>query len=561
MDLLIRYFAVFKKKFRFIYSFLFVFFINLLILSIGTILFFTTRDYFLLPKVDRVIEGVLVPTLFVDNEVLFNVDPLLTDDYPDEVLSMRQNLNYLLFPTLFSFDRNRNLKENIVQSYKKLSNQTYQITIKNNLIWSDGQEITSRDIAFTISVIKQLSSRTPFIENINNGAISITENDKYTFTIDLVAENNTSKPNPFLIEKLVFPILPAHKLENYLFNNLVQLSSSDFGFHPVTAGKYFIEQKTNDEIRLRKNTKYWFSNDLPNEYCIKIYRDSEKLTLDLRLGNIDIFRDINISYDDKFNEIYTRDIYLTSNLLGIYFNLKNSNSFFSENSVIRKSYLSLLAKQIFEQKKNIDILPISKKSIFYDESYTNNIVDYGLKTLEDDLAKLKFIKNNNGIYEKDGVELSYRLTLLDDPRYKAIFEIIEKNSLKLGIKLIPDLKTSQDYDNLIRNRNFEAIVFPYKVSDDLYTHWHTNFINYPGLNIAAFGTNTTDLLLVESRFSEDLNIQKDYYKKFLTRYFEEMPAIGVDYGYIRLVLNKKAKLTQDVEYIYSSVQLIEIIRK
>ncbi len=561
MDLVNRCFSVFKKKFNFVYSFLYVFLINLLILSIGTVLFFAARDYFLLPKVDRVIEGVLIPTLFVENEVLFSVDPLLTDDYPDEVLNMRQNLNYLLFPTLFYFDLNGNLKEDIAQSYQKLSNQTYQIKIKSNLKWSDGKEITSRDIASTISAIKQLSSRTPFIENINNGAITITENDKYTFTIDLVAENNTSKPNPFLIEKLVFPILPAHKLENYLFNNLVQLSTSDFGFFPVTAGKYFIEQKTNDEIRLRKNPRYWHNNDLPNEYWIKIYRDSEKLTLDLRLANIDVFRDINISYSEKFSELYTKDIYLTSNLFGIYFNLRNSDSFFSENVVIRRSYLSLLAKQIFEQKENIEILPISKESTFYDELYKNNIIDYDLKTLEDDLAKLKFIKNNSGIYEKDAIELSYRLVLLDDPRYKSIFEIIEKNSLKLGIKVIPDVKTSQDYDNLIRNRNFEAIIFPYKVSDDLYTHWHTNFINYPGLNIAAFGTSTTDLLIVESRFSEDLNIQKDYYKKFLTRYFEEMPAIGVDYGYIRLVLNKKMRLTQNLEYINSSVQLIEIIKK
>ena len=561
MDILTRYFSVFKKKFRFIYSFLFVFFINLLILSIGTVLFYAAKDYFLLPKVDRVVEGVLVPTIFVDNAILFNVDPFLTDDYPDEVLNMRQSLNHLLFPTLFYSDLNGNLQENIVQNYKKLSNQTYQITIKSNLTWSDGKEITSRDITFTISAIKQLSSRTPFIENVNNGAISITENDKYTFTIDLVAENNTSKPNPFLIEKLVFPILPAHKFENYLFNNLVQISTSDFGFNPVTSGKYFIEQKTNDEIRLRKNSRYWLTNDLPNEYRMKIYRDSEKLIMDLRLGNIDIFRDINVSYNDDFSEIFAKDIHLTSNLLGIYFNLKNSNNFFSENTVIRKNYLSLLAKQIFEQNGDIDILPISKKSIYYDQSYKDNIINYDLKTLEDDLIKLKFVKNDNGIYEKDGIELSFRLTLLDDPRYKSVFEVIEKNSLKLGIKVIPDIKTSQDYDNLIRNRNFEAIIFPYKASDDLYTHWHTNFINYPGLNISSFGTSTTDLLLVESRFAEDLNIQKDYYKKFLARYFEEMPAIGVDYSYIRLVLDKKIKLAQDIDYINSSTQVIEIIRK
>jgi ABC-type transport system substrate-binding protein len=86
-----------------------------------------------------------------------------------------------------------------------------QCTLENNLVWSDGTEITTDDIKATLNVISETKVN-PIIASLLDGTTIETTKDSISFS-------NTSKDINFL-QIFLQPILPASVVERLDTDNI-----------------------------------------------------------------------------------------------------------------------------------------------------------------------------------------------------------------------------------------------------------------------------------------------------------------------------------------------------
>ena len=158
---------------------------------------------------------------------------------------------------------------------------TYTINIRDDAVWSDGEPLTARDIAFTYNLV------------LDQGWSNFTNYLPFTDSIkakdDTTLVWKTTKPS---IAPLIPPwiyILPEHiwggmsKDEIKKFENF----DPDTGT-PVTSGPFhMVEWNKDEDWTLESNDNYWGGTPTIDRVIVKRYTNPEAMVSDLKQGVID----------------------------------------------------------------------------------------------------------------------------------------------------------------------------------------------------------------------------------------------------------------------------------
>ena len=110
------------------------------------------------------------------------------------------------------------MQNELVDSYTISDDKkTYDIKIKNNIYWDDGENLTADDIIFTLNLIENPSFRSPLYPDFKN--VKIEKINDYEFKLEI------EKPYSSLISNLTFGILPKHIWEDI---NYIEFPLSEF---------------------------------------------------------------------------------------------------------------------------------------------------------------------------------------------------------------------------------------------------------------------------------------------------------------------------------------------
>jgi peptide/nickel transport system substrate-binding protein len=148
-------------------------------------------------------------------------------------------------------------------------------------------------------------------------------------------------------------------------------------------------------------------------------------------------------------------------------------------------------------------------------------------------------------WKKDEETLEISLISTQWPALVETAELIKKQWEAFGIKVnLSNLEFSDIKQNFINTREYQVLLFGQEYfgnSPDLYHFWHSSEKNYPGNNVAVFGTDELDKLLQEIREAYGAEERTEKYHKIEEILAEEAPAhylYNVNYVYI---INKKIK--------------------
>jgi len=139
-----------------------------------------------------------------------------------------QDIDRLIFSSLVRFD-DRGLPVNDLVESMGISQDgnNYNLSLRENAVWHDGEPVTSDDVIFTIELLR--SEELPIPEDIRAlwQAVEAEALDERTLQIRL--------PEPFapFMDYLTFGILPKHLLGDLSPQELIQ---SDFNLQPVGSG-------------------------------------------------------------------------------------------------------------------------------------------------------------------------------------------------------------------------------------------------------------------------------------------------------------------------------------
>jgi peptide/nickel transport system substrate-binding protein len=159
------------------------------------------------------------------------------------------------------------------------------------------------------------------------------------------------------------------------------------------------------------------------------------------------------------------------------------------------------------------------------------ITDLDFEAAREKLEAAGWEKNEEGVYvfedDEEKMILSFDISTSNVPELIKISEQIADSWRKLGAEIsVKTFETSDLNQNVIRPRNFEALMFGMVIDDysDLYAFWHSSQRTDPGLNITEYANITTDELLDELRIA-DFERQKELIIEFNGEIRKDIPAI------------------------------------
>lgn len=396
--------------------------------------------------------------------------------------------------------------DDLVESYQiNENNRSWTITLKENLLWSDGEPVTADDVIFTLEVIQDPANNHHLyttwqgivVERLNQNEIRLTLKTPYVFLIDNLRE---------------LKIAPRHIFQHIPPANF---RLSQYNLEPIGSGPYkFSSFETRKDgfisnYNLIINNNYHGDQPFIEEINFKFYASEEDLVTALNKREIDAVGGLNPKSLDEININYQLINLSIPRYFAVFFNpnvsepLKNKNVRQALNLSTDKQKM---IKHIFREQAAVINGPLPPNIGGYDQSIVNDQI-FDIKKAERLLDQAGFTKNEEGDRIKFDIIVP-QISFLTEAA-----EILKDDWSKIGVKLnIIALNPNDISNDVIRTRNYELLIFGniLKKNPDIFSFWHSSEIFYPGRNLALYNVKKIDNLLEEMRqdFNNQSRLQK-----------------------------------------------------
>lgn len=532
--------------------------------------------------------------LFFNNSVLV---PASGGDYSEALVGQPKYINPLFAPAndvdadlssliysgLFQFNDQQKLLPDLASGYTvSADGKVYDINLRKDVKWSDGEPFSSDDVVYTFETIQDPEVGSPLLVAFQSIAVERTGDYSVRFTL--------KQPfSPFL-STLTVGILPQHVWANMPASG-IRLAKTNL--QPVGSGPWKFSKLLKDSsgniqsYSLDRNDIYY--RDIPHlkTLTFKFYTDYSQAASALK--NQDVTAAAFLP-NDLANKIAGKNFQLHKFSLPqyttIFFNqdaapvLKDSDMRLVLNLAINKG--DVLAKALNNEGEVISS-PILKGEVGhnsqiafpgYDTEKANQILDKTWKRVEpEDYFKAEYdaalkakqgeidaIKKNTSTAEAQIAEqvaaiekeitdnirqdmdadqsfyrknksneiLTITITTVDTPEYQQAVESIAKMWRVVGIKTKTQIiNSSQINKDILRDRSYQVLLYGEIAGSDPdpYPFWHSSQISYPGLNLALFVNREADKLLEDARATTTEQKRAENYEKFQQILAKEIPAI------------------------------------
>lgn len=420
----------------------------------------------------------------------------------------------------------------LTENYKHSEDgQTWNLTLKDNLKWSDGKPLTSDDAIFTLDSIQNSENRSPLfltwqgviVNRINEKELEFTLRTPYAFFLQNLKDLK-------IIPKHIFGVIPV---ENFRLSN--------YNLEPVGSGPYkFVsseKQKDGFITAYHLAANEYSANEKPylKNFDVKFYSNSSDLIKAFNRKLIDGFGGLNPKNTGDLklsNEILEKSV---PRYYAIFLN-KNAKTSLNDKNVISALNLATDKENIINQVlggkaliANQPILPIMDG---YDRlSDPGN--EFSIEKANDLLNKSGWaINEKTGIREKkigkQNESLEYSIIVPQIPFLTETIDLLKEDWGKIGVKLNPVILNPTDVSNeVIKTRNYQMIIFGniLRKNPDIFSFWHSSEKFYPGLNLSLYDNKKVDALLESIRKNLDENSRKGQLSQLEKLISADQPAI------------------------------------
>ncbi len=413
---------------------------------------------------------------------------------------------------------------------------TYTFILKRDLVWHDGEPLTTDDVEFTVRRVQDTGFKSP--KRASWEGVTVEKVDDQTLRFIL------KQPYSPFLENTTLGILPKH-----LWNQVPadQFSLSKLNTSPIGSGPFKIG-------KIRKD-----SSDIPTYYELEAFKYFalgrpfiNKLTvyffsseLDLisayRKGVIDSLSAISpeggAELKKKGARIETPPL---SRVFAAFFN-QNQAAVLTSARVRQALDISVDRTAIVESVLQGYGLPaygpIPYGSLGFEETSSdkkNVTAEDRIREAREILAQDGWKANSEGVLEKKGRRETTRLQLTistgDAVELQQTARAIGETWNKLGVATEVKVYEIGDlHQNVIRPRKYDVLFFGEVMGrdPDPFAFWHSSQRNDPGLNVALYTNINVDRLLSEARTTLDTEKKTANYRKFQEEITEDVPAVFI----------------------------------
>lgn len=429
------------------------------------------------------------------------LNPLLIQDNDVE-----RDISEIIYSGLFKIDGQGHYLPDLAQRLEiSPDGKTYDVYLKENVFWQDGEKFSADDVIFTLETITDPLYRSP-LRPLWLG-IKVQKLNDYLVRFELLQPYNS------FISYLTLKIIPKHLWSEISPENFVL---AEYSLKPIGTGPYrFLEfQKSSDgrilSYTLARNQKYFESKPYISTIVFKFYKTEDEAISALLKREIDCLSHLSIN---KYPLIKNKKNFKISSLLlpryyAIFFN-QGQNPLLSQLKIRQALELAIDKSELLKEVLNNQALilnsaisqgflgfdeELNQKNSYNPEAALSLLKEAGLEDFDGDHFLEK--KDKNKI-----IKLEINLTYPDNEQLDRVAQFIKKSWENIGLKTNL-LKTGLDeISAILVKRNYEALIFGnvYGQNPDLYAFWHSSQVASPGLNLNLYRNAKLDSLLEESR--------------------------------------------------------------
>lgn len=460
------------------------------------------------------------------------MNPLL-----DASNSVDRDVDKLIFSGLVRFDSRGipapDLAETIGISQDGM---LYNIKLKPDLVWHDGKDLTTKDILFTIDLIRNGGEYVA--EDVRTLWDSI---EVYLFD-DLNMQLKLPEPYAPFMDYLTFGVLPQHLFDGMDIN---EIAASPLNLQPVGSGPYrfgelLMEGSTISGIRLLANEDFAGESPFLQEIVFRYYPDASSAYQAYIQGSVQGISEVPADLLPQALTNEDLNIY-TGRLPRISLVLLNLNDtgvpFFQELAVRKALLLGMNRHAIISEKFNGQAIVANGVILPGTWAYNESIVEVGY----DPQLAAETLKNagyvvtgeNSTTRVKEDVALSLVLSYPDDDLHQGIAQMIAENWRTLGVDVTlegvpPDVFVSEK----LEPRAYQAALVDLNLSrtpdPDPYPFWDLGQAE-SGQNYSQWNNRLASDSIEQARVTTDLSERMRLYHNFQAIFAEELPALPLYY--------------------------------
>ena len=459
------------------------------------------------------------------------INPILSQSDVD------RDLTRLIYSGLFKYNEQLELVPDLAEGYAISEDKlTYTITLKKDVNWHNGNSFLADDVLFTYEAITDPEYNSTLYGSFRG--IIISRVDDFTITFVL--------PEPFapFLSNLTTGILPGHIWSDIAPGNF---PLAEYNTKPIGTGPFIFKELSKDRtgtIKTYTLVKNEFYHDQPaylDKIIFKFYGDFESAITALSSGSVDGISYIPKKYRATIEK--NKDINIHSLQLPQYtaLFLNQKNDIFKNEDINKALSLATDKEKILKEALNgqgkIVGAPILEGFLGYHPDIAT--FDYNPTRAAEVLDEQGWkIPDEGGLRQKDGAELRFALTTVDQAEYLKTADILKENweAVNIGIEL-KIMNPNRVDREVIKPRNYETFLYGEILGSDPdpYPFWHSSQSVNGGLNLSNYFNKEADKLLEEARQLENPDERAQKYIEFQNILIDDMPAIflyspSYDYG-------------------------------
>jgi peptide/nickel transport system substrate-binding protein len=470
------------------------------------------------------------------------LNPLLDTYNPTD-----RDIDRLIFSSLVHFDSRGLPIGDLADTWGVSKDGTiYNLTMKSDLRWQDGQPLTAADVAFTIQMMINGTGVIPADVQSFWKDVEVAALDEVTLQFRL--------PEPFapFMDYLTFGVIPQHILGDLTFEQMVD---APFNLQPVGSGPYRFDRWITENgavqgVVLAASETYYADKPYIEQMAFRFYSSSEDALSAYQagqvmgIGSVDSIILTRVLGEENLNLYTSRRPELSM----ILFNLGNDEVNFLQDINIRKAlYHGIQRQKIIDQvlegqaiQANGPILPGIWAA--YD----------GLPVYEYDLALAQQLLKDAGftmpadggtVLQKDGKILAFTLLYPDDEVHRLAAEMFQGFWKNLNIQVtIEGITYDQLINERLANRDYQAALVDLNLArspdPDPYPFWDTAMAEN-GQNYTQWDNRIASEYLEQARITVDFAERERLYRNFQILFTQELPALPLYYPVYNYAIDKQ----------------------
>lgn len=447
--------------------------------------------------------------------------------------SVDNSVSRLVFAGLFKFNQQNNLVGDLAEEWKVDENgTTYTVRLRPNLVWQDGEPLTSADVLYTYQMIQNPDAKSPLASSWKDIKISAPTKDTVVFVLP-----NVLSAFPL---SMTNGIVPKHRLSSYPAS---QLRSVPFNStRPIGAGPFKLDavevlgnnpDNREQRIGLVPNPSYHAGTPKLERVIIRSFREEKKLVEALRNKELTAAAGLTLLPEEFKDDNGVRDynIPLTSQVMVF---LKTTSDILADVKVRQAlayatdtpGLLKDIGRPVLPSRS-----PLLPSQVGYDKAVLQNTND--LEKAKKLLDEAGWSVGQDGVrVNKDKKKLTFGLTTQENSAYDYVSQTLKKQWRALGVDLTIRQQKDDELQSTLAFHTYDALLYGIALGSDpdVFAFWHSSQadIRSPNrLNFSEYKSVQADKALEAGRTRNDATIRAIKYRPFLEAWRNDVPAIAL----------------------------------